>query len=350
MRTHKGIVGLILVAVILVTLVSGCTPAATPTAAPQPTKAPAAPAATAVPTKPPVDYPTKDITFIVTYNAGGGFDLIARMLAPFLEKYLPKKVNVVVKNVAGAGGTVGSIELYDAKADGYTIGLLDADTLAVAQVTGKMDKRDVRKMTWLGRAAEAPFMALVGTTSSIKKAADIKGQTVRVGVTALEIIPASAVLKALGATTVKTTVFNGAPEATQAVMRGDLDMVFTTFPTLLKNLQSSDGKLAGLFVCSDQRRPETPDVPTVKELGATVDAALLGVDRLIAAPPGVPADVVALLDAAIQKAIKDPDFVAQMNKANYLPKAGTSAESNAAVGVVLDTFDKNKDALAAAGQ
>ena len=67
----------------------------------------------------------------MTYNAGGGFDLISRMLAPYLEKYLPKKVNVVVKNVAGAGGTVGSIELYDAKPDGYTIGLLDADTLAV---------------------------------------------------------------------------------------------------------------------------------------------------------------------------------------------------------------------------
>ena len=284
MRSPKRMISLVLVAVMLATMVSAC---ATPTAAPkpaEPTKAPAAPTATAQPAKPAVDYPTKDITFIVTYKAGGGFDLIARILAPYLEKSLPKKVNVVVKNVAGAGGTVGSIELYDAKADGYTIGLLDADTLAVAQVTGKMDKRDVRKMTWLGRAAEAPFMALTGSGSPFKTAADIKGKTVRVGVTALEIIPATAVLKALGATTVKTTVFDGAPEATQAAMRGDLDMVFTTFPTLLKNLQGSDGKLVALFVASDKRRPEVPNVPTVKELGGDLPAALLGVDRLIAAP------------------------------------------------------------------
>ena len=91
-------------------------------------------------------------------------------------------------------------------------------------------------------------------------------------------------------------------------------------------------------------------MPTVKELGATCRAALLGVDRLVAGPPGIPADVVAILDAAIQKAIRDPDFIAQMNKAVYLPKAGTAAEAKAGVGIVVDTFEKNKDALAAAGQ
>lgn len=338
----KGLISLVLVLAMLATLVSACAPAATPTVAP--TKAP-----TAAP-KPATDYPTKDITFIVTYNAGGGFDLISRMLAPYLEKYLPKKVNVVVKNVPGAGGTVGSIELYDSKPDGYTIGLLDADTLAVAQVTGKMDKRDVRTMTWLGRVAEAPFMAVAGSGTPYKKAADIKDKDLRVGVTSLEIIPSTAVLKALGAKSVKTTVFNGAPEAVQAVMRGDLDMVFSTYPTLLKNIQASPDKLVPLFNGFDQRTKELPDVPTVKELGAKVDAALLGVDRVVAGPPGIPADVVAVITAALAKASADPDFVAAMNKAVYLPKASTAAEAKAAAAVVVDTFEKNKDVLAAAGQ
>ncbi len=350
MRTQRGLVGLILVALILVPMVSSCTPAAAPQPTVAPTKAATGPAATAVPAKPAVDFPTKDITLIVTYPPGGGFDIMARLLAPYLEKTLPKKVNVVVKNVSGAGGTVGSIEIYDAKPDGHTISLLDADTLAVAQVTGKLEKRDVRNMTWLGCVAEAPFTGLTNSAGAFKTAADLKGKTVRVAITALEVIPAPVLLKALGAANVKTTIYNGSVEAVDAVRRGDLDMVFSSFPTLWKSLQASEGALISLFVASDKRRPEAPNVPTVKELGVDLPPALLGSDRMLAAPPGLPDDVLKILNDAIQKSTRDPDFIAQMVKSGYIPKACTPADAKGVTGVVVDTFDKNKDILSSTGQ
>lgn len=351
MKPHKQLVILVLVALVLTSVVSAC---ASPTATLQPTAAPTksaeAPVPTTAPAKPAVEFPTKDITLIVTYKAGGGFDIMARLLAPYLEKTLPKKVNVIVKNVAGAGGVVGSIELYDAKPDGHTISLLDAQSLTVAQVTGKLEKRDVRKMTWLGCVAEAPFTGVTNSGGNFKTAADIKGKTLKVAITALEVIPAPVLLKALGAANVKTTVFDSSVEAIEAVRRGDLDMVFTSFPTLWKSVQASEGKLIPVFVASDQRRPEVPGVPTVKELGVTLPPALLGSDRMLAAPPDLSPELFKLLDEAIQKATKDPAFIEQMTKAGYFPKVCSPSVAAENTAIVVKTFDENKAILAEAGQ
>lgn len=299
------------------------------------------------PEKKAVDYPTQDLTFIVTYKAGGGFDTIARMLSPYIEKHLPKKVNVVVKNVAGAGGTVGSIELYDSKPDGHTIGLLDPHTLCINQVLGKLGNRDVRKITWLGRVADAPFLMVLSAASPIKNIQDVKGKTVRVGTTTLEVIPATVLFKALGATEVKTVIYDGAPEACLAGMRGDLDAVFTTFPTLLKHVKASEGKLVPVMIGTEQRRPELPDTPTAKELGINQPAPILGCDRLLAGPPGIPDDVLKILNDSLQKAITDPEFIEKMDKAMYLPAPLPADQAKTRAVAVLDVFEQHKDILTA---
>jgi tripartite-type tricarboxylate transporter receptor subunit TctC len=64
------------------------------------------------------DWPARDITLIVPFAAGGGYDITARATAPWIEKHLPKKMNVVVKNVTGAGGEIGILEMVRAKTDG----------------------------------------------------------------------------------------------------------------------------------------------------------------------------------------------------------------------------------------
>src|SRR3546814_8428375 len=82
----------------------------------------AAPAAQAV-------YPEHPINMIVSYGPGGGTDLVARALAPYIEKYLGKNARIVVVNRPGAGGEIGFAEVARAKPDGYTIGFLNTPNI-----------------------------------------------------------------------------------------------------------------------------------------------------------------------------------------------------------------------------
>ena len=70
-------------------------------------------------------FPERDITFIIPNQVGGGFDAYVRAIAPVMEKYLPNKVNVVPLNVPAGGGAKGVNQLYRARPDGYTIGILN---------------------------------------------------------------------------------------------------------------------------------------------------------------------------------------------------------------------------------
>src|SRR5258708_39633202 len=71
------------------------------------------------------DYPNKPIRFIIPYAPGGGFDVYVRVIAPVMEQFLPRKVNIVPVNVAGGGGAKGLAQLYRAQPDGYPLGNLN---------------------------------------------------------------------------------------------------------------------------------------------------------------------------------------------------------------------------------
>ena len=69
------------------------------------------------------NYPAKNISWIVPYGPGGGYDLYSRTISAQLPKYLPKKVRVVVRNIGGGGGLTGVAQIYKARPDGYTMGI-----------------------------------------------------------------------------------------------------------------------------------------------------------------------------------------------------------------------------------
>ena len=106
-------------------------------------------------------FPDKDITFIIPYTAGGGFDRTVRALAPYMEKYLPKKVNVVPRNVAGAGGRKGIAQLFRAKPDGHTIAVFNMPGMAIPPLLGQKVSYDLAKVSWIARLARGTY-ALMG--------------------------------------------------------------------------------------------------------------------------------------------------------------------------------------------
>ena len=86
-------------------------------------------------------YPERDIVIVCPWVAGGGSDVIARASARYLRKYLPKQMNVIVQNVTAAGGRVGSFQVYDAKPDGYTLGLLEPFVFVMADAMRELGNR-----------------------------------------------------------------------------------------------------------------------------------------------------------------------------------------------------------------
>ena len=79
------------------------------------------------------EFPNKNIQFIIPYAPGGGFDVYVRVIAPVMEKYLPKKVSIVPINVAGGGGAKGIGQLYRARPDGYTLGIFNIPGVFILQ-------------------------------------------------------------------------------------------------------------------------------------------------------------------------------------------------------------------------
>jgi tripartite-type tricarboxylate transporter receptor subunit TctC len=261
-------------------------------------------------------WPTKDITFIVPFRPGGGFDLQARILAPFLEKQLPNKVNVVIKNVSGAGGKTGIMEIARSKPDGYTIGIVGLESVAFMRAMGDLDL-DIREWTWLGQVSNDPLMVAIPTAGKYKTLADMKGQDIRFGVTS-EMLPSAVVMgQALGMK-VRPVLFDGSGDGILAAMRGDLDAVTFSWPTMAKGVRDSSGKVSALFVASKNRIPAVKDVPTLAELGVQLTptaASVLATSRVVVAPTKLDQSLRETLENAMARAMKDQEFLQQMEKA-----------------------------------
>ena len=110
-------------------------------------------------------FPEKNITFIIPYGPGGGFDTYVRKIAPVMAKHLGGKVNVVPKNVAGAGGRKALNVLYRAKPDGYNIAVFNMPGMLLDKILGKKQSYDIDKFTWLGRIAQSKYVLTVGKKS-----------------------------------------------------------------------------------------------------------------------------------------------------------------------------------------
>lgn len=275
-----------------------------------------------------VKYPTQDILCVVPFVPGGTNDVVARASAPLLRKYLPKEVNVIVQNVSVAGGRVGSFQVYDAKPDGYTLGVLEPLVFVVAEAMGELGKRDIARMTWLPRASTTPFAMGVSPQSSIKSLDDIKrAKRIRASVTQSILAGNIAFLKFMG-TEPHVVMYGGGAEACLAAMRGDVDVVITTASTLLRQAEASGGRLIPKVVFSESRLSGAPDLPTAKELGVDVPKeilALMTFDIVFGAPYGLPPDVLKTINDAIEKTLRDPAFVKTMETAK-MPVAVLSSE------------------------
>lgn len=260
-----------------------------------------------------------DITFVVPYSAGGGFDTMARTLAPYLEKNLSGS-KVVVKNVPGGNGIIGINEVVLAKPNGQTIGIFNLPGFFVEQLTGKANY-DLTKIAWVGQASQVTYVAAASPKSGLKTLDDLKKQsevlTGIVGLNDTAAVGAFAAADSLGYK-LKAVPHKGSTEAILSAIRGDVQFVQFPIGSLQKHIVNSND-LVPLWVYSDKRLPELPNVPTIVDLGKPELLDIVSLIRDIGTTPGTPPEVLKVLRDAFAKAMKDPELMKKMKDGNMEP-------------------------------
>jgi tripartite-type tricarboxylate transporter receptor subunit TctC len=268
-------------------------------------------------------YDGKVVTIIVATQPGGGYDVYARMLAPYLQKYLPGST-VIVKNVPGAGHIIGANELYHSKPNGLTIGTFNKG-LITAQIVGMSGIQfDLSKMTWLGTPATEPRLFVVSTKAPFKTIDDvIAGKETLIlssaGVGSSAHTDALIIARILGLTNMKLVSGYKGTEGEMAMMRGEVHGQIGSIDSMMPLIKNGDAR--ALLVIGDERLKDFPEVPTLYErapadMKPVVDLMVAQglISRPYAAPPGMAPDRVKVLREAFEKAWKDPGMLADAEK------------------------------------
>src|SRR4051812_19705538 len=117
-------------------------------------------------------YKGKTVTYIVSTAPGGGYDLYGRLVADYMQKYLPGST-FVVKNIPGAGHLIGANTIYASKADGLTIGTFNTGLIYNQLIQREGVRFDLTKMSWIGKAASDPRVITIGVQSPIMSYQDL---------------------------------------------------------------------------------------------------------------------------------------------------------------------------------
>ena len=291
------------------------------------------------------EYPEKDITFIIPYSPGGGFDTTARQIASVLPKYLPNKVNVIPRNVPGAGGRKGTGQLYRAKADGYTIGVINMPGAAIPQLTGEEVNYDITKVTWIARMSTSPYLLGVNPKSGIKTLDDIKNlgrplKMAHTGYGSTAYTGSSITKHVVGFKAVHITGYKGSKNYILGVVRGDADAAAAPTQTFSSFVKSGDIHPVVTF----EKKSSFPGVPTIAEAGYP-QLTGLGVERSVAAPPGLPASIQKILSDAIGKAAQDAASLAWAKKTKRPFHYLSAADTKVSVDQSLKNFSEYPEAL-----
>jgi tripartite-type tricarboxylate transporter receptor subunit TctC len=274
-------------------------------------------------------YPDKNIDLIVPYGPGGGFDIYARAVAKAMENHLPKHVRVIVRNVPGAGSVNGIATMYRAAPDGYTMGIVDLPGAVAPQIMGEQLPYDLDKATWLGTVNIGVYSLVVGkkttfsTLEAFQKPAGRPPFFATTGSNDLAMAKIAAAV--LGIKGQFLTSYTGGPATHLAIIRGEADAGLGIDVAIARHLASGDLRQLVWFAKKGARG--TPDgIATADDVGHP-ELANLSLNRVFAAPPGLPEMVRIRLVDTVQKALKDPELAAWAAKTNFPLDVGTPEQT-----------------------
>jgi tripartite-type tricarboxylate transporter receptor subunit TctC len=276
---------------------------------------------------PAADYPDRPVHWLIGFAAGGPVDTVARVMSLWLSERLGQQF--IVENRAGSGGNMATEVAIGATPDGYTLLFSGANNAISASLYKKLSFDFIRDTVPVAGFMQVPNLLVVSNALPIKTVGELidycrqnpgklsfassgNGTTVHM---------AAELFKAMTKCDMVHVPYRGSALAYPDIMSNKVQLMFDNLPTALA--QARGGSVRALGVSSAQRWPGLPDIPAIAE---TVPGYESGVFYGISAPKGTPANIVAILNKAVNEGLKDPKVVAQLAGLGGSPKPMTPAE------------------------
>lgn len=273
-------------------------------------------------------YKGKTISLYVGFPPGGGYDLYARVVAPYLTRHTPGNPPIVIKSMLGGSGIrAASYMTTVTPQDGTSLGLF-LDALTLGKVLGGPGDFDPVKLTWIGRIVSTATVSVVWHTSPVQTIEEAKQREVlmagTVAANTSNFIPHA--LNELIGTKIKVNMgFRGSPDQAMAMLRGEVNAIGgMSWEAIQTNHQDwlTEKKIRVFYAQGANRLRDLPDAPALLDFAYDEKSrsilGLLGsgpdIGRSIVAEPGIPTERAAALRIAFMAAMRDPELIAEIKK------------------------------------
>lgn len=276
-------------------------------------------------------WPTRPIELVIGFAAGGGTDILARTLAPFLERYIGGGARIAVINRPGPAGEIGFTTLAQARPDGHTIGMLNAPAFITLPYE-RSTRYEFASFAFIANLVSDPASINVHPESEFRTIGDLvawaKSNPGRLTI-GMQGVGSAMHLATLAFQRASGTRLNAVPFPGSAPNRTALlgrHIMASTFGIGEAAPFVREGQIRNLGVMAAARWDLLPEVKTMREQGIDV---LAGSDRGLAAPKGTPEAILDRLAEAVRRSVEDPEFVAKAREQllflNYMPRAQYTA-------------------------
>jgi tripartite-type tricarboxylate transporter receptor subunit TctC len=293
-------------------------------------------------------WPERPIRFIVPFTPGSSSDTVARLVGQRLGERLGQQL--VVENRVGGGGAIGTEQVARAEADGYTLGLANTSTHAVAVSTAALNYDPAKDFAPVSMLGSSPFvLALypgvpVNTVAELIALAKSKPRTLNyasAGPATLAHL-SGALFEKMAGIALTHVPYRGTAQSTLDLLEGRVEMQFGTIPPTLSHIRAS--KLRALAVTGAVRNSTLPDVPTIAESGLVGYECSLW--QAIVAPAATPPAIIGRLNREVTAILGDPDVRAAFAKHGVEPEPGSPEALGARI---RDDVKKWREVITSAG-
>ena len=299
------------------------------------------------------DFPNKPIRIIVPFGPGGGGDIVGRIFGQSLQEKLGQPV--VIENKPGAAGTLGNELIARAEKDGYTIGVMTAGQIIAAAMNKSLRYDTATAFEPISQVGTASLMLVARADFPASNVTDLiaaakanpgKINVASPGFGATQHMSGE-LFKQMAGVDMVSVQFRTTPEAVTAVLGKQVDVLFDTVLAVIGQVQS--GQLKAIAVTSKDRFPIIPNVPAIAETGA-----MAGYDVStwygFFGPRGIPPEVVAKLNKALNEALRDEAVREKLTRAGVTVRGSTPEEFGTFMASELARWNKVREAAGIAQQ
>jgi len=288
-------------------------------------------------------YPERPIKMVVGFSAGGGTDVIARILAPAMSAGLNQ--SVIVENRPGASGMLAAADVIRSTPDGYTLMMGSQTTFAVAPALyRKFAINPARDFAGVALAGASPLVLVVHPSVPARSVAELialakaRPGAINFASGGIGTTPhmTGELFAQLAGIKLVHVAYRGEAPAINDLLGGQIPVMFANLSAVIGNVKA--GSLRALAVTGAQRSPLTPEIPTLAE--AAIPGFAAETWFAVVVPAATPRAIVGRLNAEMQRDVKDPDLARRVADLGMTLGGGTSEELDAYIKAEIDKWGK----------